>query len=138
MRVSVCVCVLCVMLHLLLTCFFLNLCCMLIVSQYRYLGKIEPVDPRAGHIPGAVNAPFSANSRPDHPGYFLPPDDLKARFLSVDACPDRRPIFYCGSGITACNNLLAYEHAGLGRAQLYVGSWSQWSNDKLRPCATDP
>lgn len=99
----------------------------------RYDGRNEPVDPRAGHIPGARNVPFAGNL--DSAGRFLDPPGLRARYAAVGA--DTTPaIVYCGSGVTACHDLLAIEHAGLPAARLYPGSWSQWSADPTRPVAT--
>lgn len=100
----------------------------------RYRGETEPIDPRAGHVPGATNRPFADNLGPD--GRFLPAEELAAAFADLGADPDS--VFYCGSGVSACHNLLALEAAGLGRARLFVGSWSQWSNDPDRPAATGP
>jgi thiosulfate/3-mercaptopyruvate sulfurtransferase len=95
----------------------------------RYRGEVEPVDPKAGHIPGAVNLPWSDNLDPDT-GRFLPPEVLRARF------GDRGDVVsYCGSGVTACHNLLALEVAGLPAGRLYPGSWSEWSSGD-RPVAT--
>ncbi|WP_370324796.1 sulfurtransferase [Euzebya sp.] len=98
----------------------------------RYRGETEPLDPVAGHIPGAVNAPFVDNLDPD--GLFRAPPKLHDRYapLGVDA----DAIAYCGSGVTACHDLLAIEHAGLGLPRLYVGSWSHWITDPSRPVAT--
>lgn len=98
----------------------------------RYRGETEPIDPRAGHIPGARSLPLTANLAPD--GRFLAPDQLRARFAGIDDAA--AVISYCGSGITACHNLIALEHAGLGRGRLYPGSWSQYSNTD-RPAAVD-
>lgn len=96
----------------------------------RYRGETEPIDPRAGHIPGARNLPLTGNLAPD--GRFLAPDQLRARFADID---DAAAVTsYCGSGITACHNLIALEHAGLGRGRLYPGSWSQYSSTD-RPAA---
>lgn len=95
----------------------------------RYRGETEPIDPRAGHIPGAINLPFGDNLTD---GRFLPADQLRDRFAGVGD----QPIFYCGSGVSACHNVLAMEAAGLPRPRLYVGSWSQWSNDPTRQAAT--
>ena len=100
----------------------------------RFFGKNEPVDPRAGHIPGAVNAPFGDNTSDD--GKFLSPAELYSRFTEVGISDQNSAVVYCGSGVSACNNLLAIEYAGLGKARLYAGSWSQWSHDKQRPIAT--
>ncbi len=98
----------------------------------RYRGETEPIDPRAGHIPGAVNAPFGANLDDDL--RFRPMDDLADRFSDLGA--DGETIFYCGSGVSACNNILAMEAAGHPRARIFVGSWSQWSNDASRKANT--
>lgn len=97
----------------------------------RYRGEVEPVDPRAGHIPGAISVPFSANL--DDTGSFLPAEELRARFEGVGV--DGDALVYCGSGVSACHNLLAIEAAGLGTPRLYVGSWSEWSSDPARPVA---
>ncbi|HMS36999.1 MAG TPA: sulfurtransferase [Arachnia sp.] len=96
----------------------------------RYRGETEPIDPRAGHIPGARNFPLTGNLGPD--GRFLAPGPLRERFAGIDDAA--AVISYCGSGITACHNLIALEHAGLGRGRLYPGSWSQYSNTD-RPAA---
>ncbi len=94
----------------------------------RYRGEVEPIDPVAGHIPGAVNLPF-AELAPD--GRFLAPDELRARFEAAGAAPGRELVAYCGSGVTACVLLLAAEVAGLEPARLYPGSWSEWSGRGL-------
>jgi thiosulfate/3-mercaptopyruvate sulfurtransferase len=99
----------------------------------RYRGDVEPVDPRAGHIPGAVSAPTTANL--DDDGRFLPAEELRKRFgsLGVDAAT---PVaVYCGSGVTASHEIAALEIAGFSAA-LFPGSFSQWSNDADRPVAT--
>lgn len=101
----------------------------------RFRGDEEPVDPRAGHIPGAVNLPCRENLGAD--GRFLPVEELKARFRAAGVTGDAA-ISYCGSGVTACHNLLAMELAGLGRGRLYPGSWSQYSSDPRRDVATGP
>lgn len=102
-------------------------------SGERYRGETEPIDPRPGHIPGAVSAPWPDNLGPD--GRFLPADALRRRYAVLGA--DRRPtIAYCGSSLTATHDLLAMELAGLGGARLYEGSWSHWSSDPSRPAAT--
>jgi thiosulfate/3-mercaptopyruvate sulfurtransferase len=103
-------------------------------APQRFRGETEPLDPVAGHIPGAVNAFYQDNLRPD--GTFRDPADLRADFAGLGASADA--IVYCGSGVTACHNLLAIERAGLGRARLYVGSWSQWCRDPSREQATGP
>jgi thiosulfate/3-mercaptopyruvate sulfurtransferase len=96
----------------------------------RYRGEIEPIDPRAGHIPTAVNLPHLDNLAPD--GHHLPPATLRRRFAAVGD----RPIVYCGSGVTACHDLLAMAVAGIDGAILYEGSWSDWCSDPERPMAT--
>jgi thiosulfate/3-mercaptopyruvate sulfurtransferase len=100
----------------------------------RFRGEIEPIDAAAGHIPGAVNYFFKENIDAD--GRFLPVDTLRARLSSrLSQTPPDRVVAYCGSGVTACHNLLALEHAGLRGARLYPGSWSEWSADQARPVA---
>jgi thiosulfate/3-mercaptopyruvate sulfurtransferase len=94
----------------------------------RYRGEVEPIDPVAGHIPGALNLPF-AELAPD--GRFLAPADLRARFEAAGAAPGRELVAYCGSGVTACVLLLAAEVAGVGPGRLYPGSWSEWSGRGL-------
>lgn len=101
-------------------------------SAERYAGVTEPLDPVAGHIPGAVNAPFADNL--DRLGLFRAPPKLHDTYAPLGAGQDT--IVYCGSGVTACHDLLAIEHAGLGLPRLYVGSWSQWCRDTERPVAT--
>lgn len=94
-----------------------------------------PIDPRAGHIPGAVNLPVTDNLDPSTRS-FLAPSALRDRFEGCGV-GDRAPaVVYCGSGVTACHTLLAIEHAGLPAGRLYPGSWSQWSADPDRPAAT--
>jgi thiosulfate/3-mercaptopyruvate sulfurtransferase len=100
----------------------------------RFAGTMEPLDPVAGHIPGAVNRPFSTNLSADD--RFLPAADLKRRWLELLA--GREPahlVAMCGSGVTACHNLLSLEVAGLSGAKLYAGSWSEWIRDPRRPVA---
>ncbi len=94
-------------------------------SPERYRGDNEPIDKKPGHIPGAVNHFFQANL--DAQGLFRTPEDLRARITAAagDVAPERI-VCYCGSGVTACHNLLALEHAGLKGAKLYAGSWSEW------------
>ena len=102
----------------------------------RYRGEVEPIDQRAGHIPGATNAPFSANLGPD--GRFKLAAELRAHYLGLGAGEARAIVSSCGSGVTACHDLLALELAGFPAAQLYVGSWSDWSSDPASPIATGP
>jgi thiosulfate/3-mercaptopyruvate sulfurtransferase len=101
----------------------------------RYRGETEPVDPVAGHIPGAVSAPTSENVRPD--GTFRPAADLAARFRGLGATGERPVGAYCGSGVTAAHEVLALTLAGIP-ADLYPGSWSEWVTDPTRPVATGP
>ena len=98
----------------------------------RYRGDEEPLDPRAGHIPGAVSAPTSENLGAD--GTFLPAAELRARFAAVGAA-DKPVSVYCGSGVTATHQIAALAIAGYDAA-LFPGSWSEWSNDPDRPVAT--
>jgi thiosulfate/3-mercaptopyruvate sulfurtransferase len=98
----------------------------------RYRGEAEPVDPVAGHIPGAVSAPATGNVGPD--GRFLPAAGLRARFAALGVTPGRPAGCYCGSGITAAQQVLALELAGLPAA-LYAGSWSDWVSVPERPVA---
>lgn len=98
----------------------------------RYRGEVEPLDRVAGHIPGARNHFYKANLTAD--GIFREPGELRGLLQeSVGSTAPERLVCYCGSGVTACHNLLALEHAGLHGARLYPGSWSEWSSDPLRP-----
>lgn len=99
----------------------------------RFRGEVEPIDPRAGHIPGAVNVAFAGNVDAD--GRFLPEEALRERFADAGVTPDRDVVVYCGSGVTACHDVLALESLGLD-ARLFPGSWSAWSADPDRPAAT--
>lgn len=99
----------------------------------RFRGENETIDPVAGHIPGAKNRFFKDNLQAD--GRFKPAEQLRAEFASVIKSPETT-IAQCGSGISACHNLLAMEVAGLSGAALYPGSWSEWSSDPARPVAT--
>jgi thiosulfate/3-mercaptopyruvate sulfurtransferase len=101
----------------------------------RFAGRNETIDPVAGHVPGARSAPFTANLRAD--GKFLDRDALRRRWLTLlGSLPPGALVSMCGSGVTACHNLLALEHAGLTGAKLYAGSWSEWIRDPRRPIAT--
>lgn len=97
----------------------------------RYAQGDPAVDPRAGHVPGALNLPWGENLAPD--GRFRPAPELRARYAAADG---RGAIAYCGSGVTACHNLLAMQLAGIESTALYVGSWSQWGADPSRPAET--
>ena len=98
----------------------------------RYRGEVEPLDKRAGHIPGARSRFFKDNL--DAQGRFKPADQLRATFAAFGVEP-RQVVHQCGSGVTACHNLLAMEVAGLKGSSLYPGSWSEWSSDPERPVA---
>jgi len=100
----------------------------------RYRGEFEPTDPRAGHIPGAFSAPWGGNL--DSAGRFKTPDELRCRFGDLGVEDGSHVVAYCGSGVSACVNLLALELAGLPGARLYPGSWSDWSTRSDAPVAT--
>lgn len=98
----------------------------------RFAGSVEPLDPVAGHIPGARNHPFTHNV--DGLGCFLSQAQLRAHWLEfLGDTPAQAVVHQCGSGVTACHNLLAMEHAGLEGSRLYPGSWSEWCSDPARP-----
>lgn len=99
----------------------------------RYRGEVEPVDPVAGHIPGAISAPTSANVGPD--GRFGSAEEIGDRFTALGVDGTRPVAVYCGSGVTAAHEVLALELAGISAA-LYPGSWSEWVRDPTRPVAT--
>lgn len=97
-------------------------------DKARYDGLTEPIDLVAGHIPGAVNIPFTGNL--DENGLFLPPNELKKKYeAAFSQTPSENIIVHCGSGVTACHTLLALTYAGLDIPKLYVGSWSEWSRN---------
>jgi len=101
----------------------------------RYRGEVEPMDPVAGHIPGATSYFFQRNI--DERGTFRTPEDLRARFAPyINGIVPEHIVCYCGSGVQASHNLLALEHAGVSGAKLYPGSWSQWVSDRSRPVET--
>jgi len=102
-------------------------------ASERYRGDVEPLDPVAGHIPGAVNLPWTDNH--DETGVLRPAEDLRRRFAGIRG-GGAQPIVYCGSGVTACANLLAMEEAGIMDAVLYLGGWSDWCSYEDNPVAT--
>lgn len=101
----------------------------------RFRGEVEPIDARAGHIPGALNRPYTDNLQAD--GCFLPAEQLHAQFQALLAGREPAQVVHmCGSGVTAAHNLLAMEHAGLPGSRLYAPSWSGWITDPTRAIAT--
>lgn len=103
-------------------------------SAPRYRGEVEPLDPVAGHIPGALNRPFTDNFMPD--GRFKPADRLRQEWQSLlGGRSAATVVHHCGSGVTAVPNVLSMELAGLGPTALYAGSWSEWCNTPGLPCA---
>jgi len=103
----------------------------------RYEGRTEPIDRVPGHIPGAVNRHYRSNAGEDFT--LLPPDELRRQFQQVlGSHSPSQVIMYCGSGVTACHNVLAMTHAGLPGARVYTGSWSEWSADPARPVEKGP
>jgi thiosulfate/3-mercaptopyruvate sulfurtransferase len=103
----------------------------------RYRGEQEPIDPVAGHVPGAVNRPFSSNLTPT--GQFRPPAELRRELDGLlGGRPSDEVVAMCGSGVTACHLLLALAVAGLDGGKLYAGSWSEWIRDPARPVGTGP
>ena len=104
-------------------------------AEERYRGQNETIDPVAGHIRGALSAPYFDNLDPD--GSFKSPHALRERFLRLTGRRDAAHIvFYCGSGVTAAHNVLAFAYAANGMPRLYAGSWSEWITDPSRPIAT--
>lgn len=105
-------------------------------AEARFLGREEPIDPVAGHIPGARNAPFPGNV--DDQGHWLAPEQLRERFRArIGEVRPESVVHMCGSGVTACHNLFAMELAGLNGSALYPGSWSEWIRDPHRPVARE-
>jgi thiosulfate/3-mercaptopyruvate sulfurtransferase len=102
----------------------------------RYRGEVEPIDAVAGHVPGALSAPWADNLDPAT-GRFRPPSELRERYAAATTHADRA-VTMCGSGVTACHALLAMRVAGLGRARLFPGSWSGWIAEGSRPVAVGP
>ena len=102
-------------------------------DAYRYNGESEPIDLIAGHIPGAINIPFSENL--DQNGCFLSKEELYSKYKAKLVNLPKNIIVHCGSGVTACHTILAIESAGIEGVSLYVGSWSEWSRRKDKPIA---
>jgi thiosulfate/3-mercaptopyruvate sulfurtransferase len=103
-------------------------------AEERFTGEIEPLDKVAGHVPGAVNAPYEDNL--DFSGELLSDEALREHYGALlEGKAPENVVVMCGSGVTACHNLLAMEHAGLRGARLYAGSWSEWIADPGRPVA---
>jgi thiosulfate/3-mercaptopyruvate sulfurtransferase len=103
-------------------------------AKPRFKGEVEPLDPIAGHMPGALNRPFAQNLGSD--GLFKPAAELRAEFEALLGL--RKPatvVHHCGSGVSAVPNILAMEIAGLGRTALFAGSWSEWCSNPARPVA---
>lgn len=106
-------------------------------ASERFTGKVENLDSKAGHIPGAINRPFGANLQMN--GRFKDPETLRREFESVlGGTAPGQVAHSCGSGVTACHNLFAMQRAGLDGSRLYAGSWSEWIRDPQRPIATGP
>jgi thiosulfate/3-mercaptopyruvate sulfurtransferase len=104
-------------------------------DSYRYNGVSEPIDLVAGHIPGAINIPFSENL--DENGAFLSPEILKEKYLNLLQGRPKKLILHCGSGVTACHTIVALYHAGFDIPNLYVGSWSEWSRREGKEIAKE-
>lgn len=104
-------------------------------DAYRYKGESEPIDLVAGHIPGAINIPFSENL--DENGNFLKPEVLKEKYTELLKDQPQHLIIHCGSGVTACHTILALEYAGFPISDLYVGSWSEWSRREGKEIAKE-
>ena len=104
-------------------------------DAYRYKGESEPIDLVAGHIPGAINIPFSENL--DENGNFLKPEVLKEKYSKLLQNKPENLIIHCGSGVTACHTILALEYAGFPIPNLYVGSWSEWSRREGKEIARE-
>ncbi len=100
----------------------------------RYEGRLEPIDARPGHIPGAKNMPWAQNLSPD--GHFLDGETLRTMYLGLGVDDADKVVCYCGSGVSACYDILAMQLAGWRDVQLYVGSWSDWSSTPKLPVAT--
>jgi thiosulfate/3-mercaptopyruvate sulfurtransferase len=107
-------------------------CLLDVRSEERYLGLIEPIDPISGHIPGAINFPYTRNL--DHNGCFQSAEEIRKDYLKkLGNGHSEKTIFYCGSGVTAAHSILSMEYAGLPGSKLYAGSWSDWITDPNHP-----
>ncbi|MDO3424568.1 sulfurtransferase [Chryseobacterium sp. APV1] len=104
-------------------------------DSYRYRGESEPIDLVAGHIPGAINIPFSENL--DENGNFLSPEILREKYSKLLEGKPENLIIHCGSGVTACHTILALDYAGFKIPNLYVGSWSEWSRREGKEISTE-
>jgi thiosulfate/3-mercaptopyruvate sulfurtransferase len=105
-------------------------------DKERYDGITEPIDLIAGHIPGAVNIPFTENL--DENGLFLKPIELRNKYETIfGEINNENIVIHCGSGVTACHTLLALDYAEMGTAKLYVGSWSEWSRNNKQIIKTN-
>jgi thiosulfate/3-mercaptopyruvate sulfurtransferase len=104
----------------------------------RYEGKVEPIDPVAGHIPGARSRPYPANVRSPEDPDFLEPAQLREQFMQLGDGRAQRVVCYCGSGVNACQNLFALQLAGFDAGLLYEGSWSDWCSVRARTIGTGP
>ena len=104
-------------------------------SADRFRGESEPIDPRPGHVPGARNAPWLANVDRET-GRYRSPEELRAHYAALGISAGSDVICYCGSGVSACADVLGIEHAGFAPPRLYVASWSGWSSETHRPAAT--
>ena len=104
-------------------------------DAYRYRGESEPIDLVAGHIPGAINIPFSENL--DENGEFISPEILKEKYQQLLNDKPEKLIIHCGSGVTACHTILALDYAGFPIPNLYVGSWSEWSRREGKEIARE-
>lgn len=105
-------------------------------ASERFEGRADPIDPVAGHIPSAISVPYAENTAPD--GRFMTPDELRSRFVALGVGGNQSVVTYCGSGVTACSNVLAAVVAGLPEPLLYPGSWSDWCTTPGLPIAVGP
>ena len=105
-------------------------------TEERFKGIKEPIDPVAGHVPGALNIPLAWNLDAD--GFYKPAEELRAMYSEfADSDKAEEPVFMCGSGVTACHSIVAMAAAGFDQPRVYAGSWSEWIRDPARPVAKD-